>query len=216
MTPGDHVLIDAAATRTDSPKPAPVGEAIDLVRRFGALPSSNIGDAMDRMGVMHSAIRPLWPGAHLAGPAFTIWTRSGDNAAIHQALSQVRPGQVIVVNGQEDESRALIGELIAARAKRLGVAGFVLDGAARDVSGLHQLDMPVFARAVSPAGPFKNGPGYTECPIAAGGVAVIPGDLIVGDEDGVVVIPKDRAADVLAAAERVQADEQARMQAILA
>ncbi|MEW1847958.1 transferase, partial [Nonomuraea angiospora] len=155
----------------------------DVLARLAALPTANIGDAMDRLGVLDSRIRPIWPGARVSGRAFTIWTRSGDNALIHQALDVVEPGDVIVVNGGGDESRALIGELIGQRAKNKGVAGFVIDGAVRDADGLGEMGMPVFARAVTPAGPYKNGPGHLGRTVAVGGVAVAPGDLILGDAD---------------------------------
>lgn len=181
-----------------------------LVARLAALPSANIGDAMDRLGAMDSRIGPIWPGATVAGPAFTVWTRSGDNDAVHRALAVAQPGDVIVVSGGADESRALIGEIMGARARTRGLAGFVLDGAARDAQGLADITMPVFARAVTPAGPYKFGPGHLSCPVAVGGVAVLPGDIIVGDADGVVVIPQARAHAVAEAAEAVLAMEDGR------
>jgi regulator of RNase E activity RraA len=166
------------------------------------------------LGVLDSRIQAIWPGARLAGPALTVWTRAGDNAAIHAALALGKPGDVIVVNGQGDESRALLGELMGGRAKAAGLAGFVLDGAARDAADLADLGVPVFARACTPAGPYKNGPGRVGATIAVGGVAVSPGDIVVGDGDGVVVIPLADAADVAAAAEAVFADESRRRAAI--
>ena len=104
----------------------------ELIRRLAKLPAANIGDAMDRLGIADSAIQAIWPGARLAGPAFTVWTRPGDNQGIHRALQLARAGDVIVVSGGGDESRALLGELIGERAINLGLAGFALDGAARD------------------------------------------------------------------------------------
>ncbi|MER6007060.1 RraA family protein [Nonomuraea sp. NPDC051941] len=187
----------------------------DALARLAALPTANIGDAMDRLGVLDSRIRPIWPGARVAGRAFTIWTRSGDNALIHQALDVVEPGDVIVVNGGGDESRALIGELIGQRAKNKGVAGFVIDGAVRDADGLGEMGMPVFARAVTPAGPYKNGPGHLGRTVAVGGVAVAPGDLILGDADGVVVVPLAEAERVAQAAEAVFVTEEGKRAAIL-
>ncbi|WP_018763342.1 MULTISPECIES: methyltransferase [Micrococcaceae] len=187
-----------------------------IVDRLAKLPAANIGDAMDRLGVADSAIQAVWPGAKLAGPAFTVWTRPGDNKGIHAALQLARPGDVIVVAGGADESRALLGELIGERAINLGVAGFVLDGAARDAEALGEIGMPVFARATSPAGPYKDGPFRLGTAVAFGGVPVLPGDVIVGDSDGVVVIPRDQAAVVADAAEAVFADETGRRQAIVA
>lgn len=188
--PADHVRPDPA-----------------LVARLGAIPAANIGDAMDRLGILDSRIQAVWPGARVAGPALTVWTRAGDNLLIHQALTVVQPGDVIVVNGEADESRALIGELIGGRAKVRGCAGFVIDGAVRDAEALGELDVPVFARASTPAGPYKNGPGRMHETIAVGGVAVAPGDIVVGDSDGVVVVPQARAAEIAEAAEAVQRKE---------
>ncbi|WP_457947436.1 methyltransferase [Pseudarthrobacter sp. alpha12b] len=187
-----------------------------IVDRLAKLPAANIGDAMDRLGIADSAIQAVWPGAKLAGPAFTVWTRPGDNKGIHAALQLARPGDVIVVAGGADESRALLGELIGERAINLGVAGFALDGAARDAEALGEIGMPVFARATSPAGPYKDGPFRLGTAVAFGGVPVLPGDVIVGDSDGVVVIPRDQAAAVAEAAEAVFADETGRRQAIVA
>ncbi|MFF0338343.1 methyltransferase [Kribbella sp. NPDC004875] len=186
----------------------------DVVEQLAGLPVANIGDAMDRLGVLESRIQAIWPGARLAGPALTVWTRAGDNAAIHEALAIARPGDVIVVNGQGDESRALIGDLIGAKALAKGIAGFVIDGAARDADTLGELQMPVFARACTPAGPYKFGPGRVGVTVAVGGVAVSPGDVVVGDGDGVAVIARDQAVAVAAAAQAVFDDETNRRRAI--
>lgn len=196
---------------TDFPRPS-----TDVVARLAKLPAANIGDAMDRLGVAHSAIQAIWPGAQLAGPAFTVWTRPGDNQGIHQALELARPGDVVVVAGGGDESRALLGELIGERAINLGIAGFALDGAARDAEALAEIGMPVFARATTPAGPYKNGPFRLGSPVSFGGVPVLPGDVIIGDSDGVVVIPREQAEAVADAAEAVFADETKRRAAIVA
>jgi regulator of RNase E activity RraA len=194
---------DLAAAEFARPDPG-------LLRRFARLPTANIGDVMDRLGILDSRIGPVWPGARLVGPAFTVWTRSGDNQAVHRALAVARPGDVVVVNGGGDESRALIGDIMGARAKSRGVAGFVLDGATRDAPGLAEIGMPVFARAVTPAGPYKFGPGYLGRTVAVGGVAVAPGDILVGDDDGVVVVPQEEALEIAAASEAVLTAEDAR------
>lgn len=173
----------------------------ELKERLWALPTANIGDAMERLGVMDPAIRPVWTGARCVGTAHTVWTRAGDNKYIHEALATVQPGDIMVVSGQADESRALIGELIGGKAKIRGVEGFVIDGAVRDAPGLEEYRMPVFARAVTAAGPYKDGPGVVGATVAVGGVPVHPGDIIVGDADGVVVIPRRHVEQVLAAAE---------------
>lgn len=184
---------------TTEAKPAmSEGERLD---RLGRLPTAVIGDVMDRLGLMHSGIKPVWTGATLVGRARTIWTRAGDNKTIHEALPDVQANDVLVVNGEGDLTRALIGELIGRRSQRAGAAGFVIDGAVRDASGLAELGVPVFARAVTPAGPYKFGPGRIQVPVAVGGVAVIPGDYIVGDEDGVAVVAPAQVEAVIVAAE---------------
>ena len=178
----------------------------DVIRRLGAIPAANIGDAQERIGVA-SGLSPVWAGAKLAGPAYTVWTRPGDNLFIHKALDGARPGDVIVINGGGDVSRALIGDLIGIRAKNLGIAGFVIDGAVRDADALAACGLPVFARSVTPAGPYKFGPGRLQLPVAIAGVVVSPGDLVVADADGVVVVRRDEAEQVLAEAERIEANE---------
>jgi len=199
------------STATDFERPAP-----GLVARLAALPAANIGDAMERLGVADSAIQAIWPGAKLAGPAFTVWVAAGDNRGIHESLAVAQPGDVVVVAGGGDTSRALLGELIGERAISAGIAGFALDGAARDAEVLGEIGLPVFARATTPAGPYKNGPSRIAVPIAFGGVPVLPGDIVIGDSDGVVVIPRDHAERIAEAAEAVFADEAERRARIVA
>ena len=173
----------------------------ERLNRLSRLPSAVLGDVMDRLGVMHSSIKPVWTGATLVGRAFTVWTRAGDNKTIHDALPEVKANDVLVVNGEGDVTRALIGELLGRRSQLAGAAGFVIDGAVRDAGGLADLGVPVFARAVTPAGPYKFGPGRIQVPVSVGGVAVMPGDYIVGDGDGVVVIRLPEVEAVIIAAE---------------
>jgi len=164
----------------------------------GELPVATVSDAMERFGVA-DGVRPLWRGAALSGPAFTVWTRPGDNAGLHAAFERIRRGEILVVNGGGDETRALIGELVAEKAKALGVGGIVLDAAARDVVELERVGVPVFARSVTPAGPWKTGPFRTGETIAVGGVPVSPGDWVLGDDDGVAIVPAARVDEVVAA-----------------
>ncbi|MFJ4029530.1 methyltransferase [Paenarthrobacter sp. NPDC089989] len=178
----------------------------DLVQRLGAIPAANIGDAQERIGVA-SALSPIWAGAKLAGPAYTVWTRPGDNLFIHNALAEAQPGDVIVVNGGGDQTRALIGDMIGIKARNQGIAGFVIDGAVRDADALADCGLPVFARSVTPAGPYKFGPGRLQMPVAIDGVVVTPGDIIVADADGVVVVRREEAEQVLAEAEKIEARE---------
>jgi RraA family protein len=174
----------------------------DLRERLLRLPTANIGDAMERLYVMRSAIKPIWPGAHLVAPAYTVLTAAGDNKEIHAAIERASAGEVIVVGAGGYVDRALIGELMAGRALAAGLAGFVIDGAVRDAADIAELGLPVFAAAVTPAGPYRNGPGLHQVPVAVGGVAVRPGDILVGDGDGVVVLPLERATEIVERAEQ--------------
>jgi RraA family protein len=180
-----------------------------VIERYANVPAANVGDSQERFGVA-SGLLPVWKGARLAGPAFTVWTRPGDNLYVHEALDAAQPGDVIVINGHGDLTRAIIGDLIGIRAKTLGIAGFVIDGAVRDADALEECGMPVFARTVTPAGPYKHGPGRLQQPVAIAGVVVTPGDIIVADADGVVVVQRADAERVLVEAERIEASEAAK------
>ncbi len=169
--------------------------------RMERLTTADLGDAMDRMGVVHSAIRPLWKGARFQGRALTVWTRAGDNLFVHAALDRLSPGDVLVVNGEGDETRALLGDRMVTKARDQGAVGIVVDGAIRDADALEALGLPVFARAVTPAGPYKHGPGQLNVPVALGGVVVRPGDIVCGDGDGVVVVPPERLLEIIQRAE---------------
>lgn len=164
--------------------------------------AADVGDAQEGFGVA-TGLRPCWTGAFVAGPARTVWTRAGDNLFVSRALDQARSGEVIVVNGHGSLSSALVGGRLGARARSIGVAGFVVDGAVRDVDALQQLGIPVFARGVTPCGPTKVGPGRLDVPIAVGGVVVGPGDLVVADTDGVVFVPLADARGILGASEHI-------------
>ncbi|WP_295855146.1 RraA family protein [uncultured Microbacterium sp.] len=182
----------------------------------GAYAAATIGDAMERFGVARG-ISPLWAGAVVSGPAATVLTRPGDNKGVHAAFEVIRAGEILVVDGGADDSRALIGELVAEKAKALGVAGIVLDGAARDAVELREVGVAVFARGVTPAGPWKTGPYRLGETVALGGVPVAPGDWVVGDADGVAVVPRGRIAEVTAAADdlvRGEADRRAANRAL--
>jgi RraA family protein len=181
--------------------------AADLTASFKTAPTAVISDNLERLpGAV--GLRPFHRGESMAGPAFTIRTAAGDNRAIHQALELFRPGDVLVVDGGGDTSRALIGEIIAQIAEHRGAAGFVIDGAIRDAGALARSSFPVFARAAIHRGPYKNGPGETNVPVSIGGMVVHPGDIVVGDEDGVVAFPQSLAADLLVAVRAQEAKEE--------
>ncbi|TNM70275.1 DUF1932 domain-containing protein [Streptomyces sp. NP160] len=182
----------------------------ELLRAYAEVPVANVGDAMGRSGVLAGRIRATWPGARVVGRALPVFCRKGENVGINLALDRARPGDVLVVDGQADADRALMGELLAEKALSAGVRGMVIDGAVRDVDVLQEMGFPVWAIGSSPAGPYKNGPGWVGRPVGVGGVVVNAGDLVVGDGDGVAVVPAAEAERVLAEAQRIQAHEERR------
>jgi regulator of RNase E activity RraA len=164
------VLTRAAAEVHRALADAALAPIDDLAAAFGTLAVANIGDARERMGMLDGGIRAPWRGARIVGRARTVWTRPGDNLAIHQVLPHCRPGDVLVVNGGGDTTRALIGELIAEKAKAKAVVGMIIDGVVRDGVELERIGFPVWSRGLCPAGPYKNGPGRVNVPVAVGGV----------------------------------------------
>jgi len=171
------------------------------VAKFRQLPVANISDSMSRMTAGGAALRPMHRSGVLAGPAFTVRTRPGDNLMVHKALDIAEPGDVIVVDGGGDLTNSLIGEMMVAHAQTRRIGGIVIYGAIRDYDTIHAGDFPVFAAGVTHRGPYKDGPGEINVPIAIEGMVITPGDLIVGDGDGVVCVPFDATAEVLKAAE---------------
>ncbi|CUH96813.1 hypothetical protein P22_2924 [Propionispora sp. 2/2-37] len=158
-----------------------------LVEGFAGIPVANIADNMNRMSCMDARIRPINETA-LLGPAFTVRSRPGDNLMLNKALDLAQPGDIVVVDVQGDLTHSVMGELMALWGRKRGIGGFIIDGAIRDVGALKTMDIPIYAAGVTPAGPYKDGPGEINVPVVCGGVAVHPGDILVGDEDGVVVI----------------------------
>ena len=187
----------------------------DLVEGLAAVPTAALGDAGDRLGLLHAAIKPVWDAPAVAGRALTVWTRPGDNAAVHRALTMARPGDVLVVAGGAHVERALIGELIGERAISKGITAFITDGAVRDAHELAKIGFPVWAAGISPAGPYKDGPGRVDVPVSIGGVVCAPGDYVVADADGVIVIPSVEAESLLRRGRAVLADEANRRAGIL-
>lgn len=185
----------------------------NLVEAFKNIPVANIADNMNRSYCIGRKIRP-YNTTPLLGCAFTVKTRPGDNLLLHKAIDLANPGDVIVVDGQGDTTNALIGELMITWAQLRGVGGFIIDGAIRDAGVIKQMSIPVYAAGVTPAGPYKDGPGEINIPIACEGVTFKPGDILVGDEDGVVVInPKD-APEILQKARKTVEKEAKVMAAI--
>ncbi len=156
---------------------------------------------MDSPIEMEHPIKPCHIDSVLVGTAVTIDVESGDNLAVHHAIYHSQPGHVLVVNANGYEKRAVIGELMAAAAEALHLNGFVIDGFIRDLSTLSKSTFPVFSRGAVPGGPKKNGPGRVNDPIQCGGLAIQPGDFIMGDADGVIVLPREEVEGALQRAE---------------
>jgi len=169
------------------------------VQAFDGIPVANISDCMARMTAAGPRLRPMHKGGYLAGPALTVKTRPGDNLMIHKALTMAQPGDVIVVDAGGDLTNALFGELMVATAISRKVAGVVLNGAVRDAAVIAQGSFPLYAAGVTHRGPYKDGPGEINVPIAIDGMVVHPGDLVVGDADGLLSIPIDSVEEVLSA-----------------
>ncbi len=187
-----------------------------IIEAFRALPVANVSDCMSRMLAGGARLRPMHKGSVLAGPALTVKTRPGDNLMIHKAIQLATPGDVIVVDGGGDLTNALIGELMASSMLRAGVAGIVINGAIRDAGWIAAHDFPVYAAGVTHRGPYKDGPGEINCTVALDGMVIEPGDLVLGDEDGLVCVPFAVLDEVLKATQAKQAAEQVQMANILA
>lgn len=188
--------------------------AKDVIEKFKTLPVANVSDSMGRMVAGGAALRPFHRGGTLAGPAVTVKARPGDNLMIHAALDRAQPGDVVVVDAGGDMTNALIGELMVAHAAQRGLGGIVISGAIRDVVAIREGDFPIYALGVSHRGPYKDGPGEVNFPIAISGMVVMPGDLVLGDEDGLVVVPFDDVEAVYAAAAKKHAAETAQLERI--
>jgi RraA family protein len=170
-------------------------------------PSSILADVAGRRGALSGRIAPLAPSMRFAGPAITVEVRPGDNLMIHAAMAIAQPGDVIVVDGKGDLTSALMGEIMSQQCVALGVAAVVIDGAVRDSEAIRELGFPMYAAGLNPNGPTKSVSGRLNHPISIGGVTVHPGDLVVGDADGVTVIERAKAAAMLPlAVEKVAAE----------
>ena len=187
-----------------------------LVAELGKMVTPHLSDSMERLYACGPALRPMHKAGKLAGPAFTVRTAAGDNLLVHKALDMAAKGDVIVVDAGGWLENAIIGELMMSRARQRGVAGIVIWGAIRDSAEIAAGTYPVYAAGVTHRGPYKNGPGEIGVPIVVGGMAVNPGDIIVGDADGLVAVPQDQAERVLASAKQILEKETASMKQILA
>jgi 4-hydroxy-4-methyl-2-oxoglutarate aldolase len=174
-----------------------------------ALGSATLHEAQGQTGALVSAIKPLDPGRRLAGPALTVDARPGDNLVIHYALTVARPGDVLIVDAKGYTEAGPWGDILTLAAQKRGISGLVIDGAVRDGDRILSMGFPVFSRGLSIRAAQKNQPGLVNVPIVCGGIAINPGDWIMGDRDGVVSIARESVAAVIAVAERREAAESA-------
>jgi regulator of RNase E activity RraA len=192
----------------------------EIVAGFAEFETPEISDLMNRLYTMTSAIKNLTaPHLRLLGPACTVKAFPGDNLMVHKSLDIVKPGDVVVIDASSSTMTAVLGDLISMKARHRGIAGFVIDGLLRDLPAILELgDFPVFARGVTPIGPLHRGPGEINFAVSVGGIVVHPGDVIVGDLNGVVVVPQEVAGELLvrlrerAPAERAYSESVARGQ----
>jgi len=189
MTPGPGFRY-----RRNTRAPSP-----ELVHRFGAFGAADVSDMMNRLYTMNPSIKPVTPRElRLIGPACTVKVFPGDNLMVHKSLDLANPGDVLVIDASSSMMTAVIGDLVSTKARHRGIAGVVVDGLVRDLDGILALgDFPVFARGTTPLGPLHRGPGEVNFPVSVGGIVVNPGDLIVADADGVVVVPQESAESLL-------------------
>ena len=198
---GDPV---ALTIRRTIPRPS-----AEIIGAFARQPSGYITDAFNGKGCLDYRIKPLDPNMAFCGPAVTAFCGPMDNLAAMAALDVAKAGDVIVIATKNDETAAVIGDHWAYWAKKIGVAGVVCDGLVRDMVGLLRVGLPVFARGLTPNSGFRNGPGEVNMGVSCGGVHIAPGDIVVGDRDGVVAIPLGVADSVLQQLKLVEAKEAA-------
>lgn len=183
-TPGFRVL------------PAPPRISAELLERYRGLASSNVADAMGRFGFMDPGMQSR-SGFPLCGLAVTVQCRPADNLMVHKALQVATPGDVVVVSTCGNTTSAVFGELMCHTAAAAKLGGIIVDGAIRDIDGITRLGMPAFSRTVCPGSCDKDGPGEINVPVSCGGAVVMPGDIIVGDADGIAVVPRANAAEIV-------------------
>ena len=182
-----------------------------VVRQAAQYQPAILADVAGRRGALHGRIAALRPRMKLAGPAFTVDVRPGDNLMIHAAMALARPGDVLVIDGKGDQTAALMGTIMMNACRQLGIAGVVIDGAVRDSLEIDEMDFPVFSVGTNPNGPTKQVSGRIGHPVTVGGVTVHPGDFVIGDADGVVVVEREKIESLLPLAAKKVADEEARI-----
>ncbi len=184
------------------------------IKAWRDIPPSIVSDCMNRTHFMAARIKPLKPGTRLAGQARTVSSMVGDNGISHAAIPLVEKGQVLVIDAGGHEDVAVWGAIMTRAAMHQGIAGVVIDGGVRDIAEIRELGFPCYARAQVPSGPHKGFGGIIDGPISCAGCPVKPGDLVIGDDDGIAVVPLEWADDMLAASKEKLAQEEATIKAI--
>jgi 4-hydroxy-4-methyl-2-oxoglutarate aldolase len=187
-----------------------------IVKRLGVLGASTVHEAYGRIGLMKPYLRPVWAGGEAAGTAVTVLTQPGDNWMIHVAVEQCKPGDILVVGCTADNTDGMFGDLLATSLKARGVLGLVIDAGARDVKSLRELGFPVWSKAVSAKGTVKATLGAVNIPVVCAGINVHPGDAVIADDDGVVVVRRKDVGDVVAKGEKRHADEEGKRKKLAA
>lgn len=182
----------------------------ELVTKFQSIPTTAISDAMDGLSNLDSAIKPLKEEYKFAGRALTVKTAVGDNLAVQKAIRNAKEGDIIIIDAKGDQYRAMAGDFVVGMAQTMGVGAIVVDGVIRDIIGIKELNFPVFSKGTTVAASGKAGVGEINIPISCGGQVIHPGDILVGDADGVVVIPQAQEQEVYSKAVDKIAKDQAR------
>jgi 4-hydroxy-4-methyl-2-oxoglutarate aldolase len=188
----------------------------ELVKRLGALGTATVHEAYGRIGLMKPYLRPVWTGGEAAGTAVTVLAHPGDNWMIHVAVEQCKPGDILVVGCSADNTDGMFGDLLATSLMARGVTGLVIDAGCRDVKSLREMGFPVWSKAISAKGTVKATLGAVNIPVVCAGINVEPGDAVIADDDGVVVVRKKDAGEVAAKGEKRQADEEGKRKQLAA
>jgi 4-hydroxy-4-methyl-2-oxoglutarate aldolase len=188
----------------------------ELVKRLGVLGVATVHEAYGRYGLMKPYLRPVWQGGEAAGTAVTVLAHPGDNWMIHVAVEQCQPGDILIVGCSADNTDGMFGDLLATSLMARGVRGLVIDAGVRDAKSLREMGFPVWSKAISAKGTVKATPGSVNVPVVCGGINVKPGDAVIADDDGVVVVSPKDAAEVLTKGEKRHADEEGKRKQLAA